>query len=60
MDYKFIEDLDQSRDDWIIQARIVRMWDVYNMNNEDDQFYIEMILLDELVSLSINQEIIKR
>ncbi|KAM7257405.1 hypothetical protein ACFE04_013146 [Oxalis oulophora] len=23
------------------------LWDVYNMQNEDDQFYIELILLDE-------------
>ncbi|KAM7265763.1 hypothetical protein ACFE04_003446 [Oxalis oulophora] len=47
MPYNFINDVDASRDDWNIKVRLSRLWDVYNMQNEDDQFYIEMILLDE-------------
>ncbi|KAM7257779.1 hypothetical protein ACFE04_013520 [Oxalis oulophora] len=47
MTINFIDDVDSSRDDWNILVRIARKWDVYNMQNEDDQFYIEMILIDE-------------
>ncbi|KAM7262452.1 hypothetical protein ACFE04_000135 [Oxalis oulophora] len=56
----FIDNIDSSRDDWNILVRVARKWDVYNMQNEDDQFYIEMILLDEKgVAIAKYKQILK-
>ncbi|KAM7260633.1 hypothetical protein ACFE04_011306 [Oxalis oulophora] len=56
MTINFIDNIDSSRDDWNILVRIARKWDVYNMQNEDDLFYIEMILIDEKIKGNNNPQ----
>ncbi|XP_031280327.1 replication protein A 70 kDa DNA-binding subunit B-like [Pistacia vera] len=47
MSYCSLKDLNQSRDDWIIIARVIRCWECINFKMNNDVFSIDMVLMDE-------------
>ncbi|XP_073219722.1 replication factor A protein 1-like [Cicer arietinum] len=47
MDYTFLEQLNDQRDNWSIRVRIVRMCIVYTTQSENEPISLDIILLDE-------------
>lgn len=49
--YQFVQDLNPQQDDWVLKVRVVRLWNAFTSQNDEDPIYIEMILLDEKVHI---------
>lgn len=49
--YVRVCDLDASKEDWCILARVVRLWNVISTERGSPVSAIEMILVDEAVCL---------
>lgn len=45
----FIAEIAPGKVDWKFQARVIRLWTVPNMKNNDEINSLEMLLLDEHV-----------
>ena len=54
MSYANISDLNPSREDWLIQARLCRMWEAINFKNDNDIMGLEMVFVDDKVHTFIN------
>ena len=54
MEHNLLQELTSARDDWIIKVRVVRMWDAFTTQDEKEPLCLEMILLDEMVSILKN------
>lgn len=37
----------------VVQSRIVRIWELFNLNNENELFLVDMLQLDEQVNIAI-------
>lgn len=53
MEYTFLQNLNTQRDDWLIKVRVIRLWDAYTAQNEQESIYLEMILLDQKVHIPV-------
>ncbi|KAL4581292.1 hypothetical protein LXL04_017503 [Taraxacum kok-saghyz] len=47
MSYANISDLNPSREDWLIQARLCRMWEAINFKNDNEIMGLEMVFVDD-------------
>lgn len=49
MAYAKISELNSSKEDWVIQVRLCRMWEAINLKNENDIIGLEMVFVDDKV-----------
>lgn len=49
MEYHFLQNLSAQREDWFIKVRVVRLWNAFTTQNDQEPIFLEMILLDEEV-----------
>lgn len=57
-DVTFIADLDVLKDDSTIKVRVINLWNLFSFYNNDELFSIELILIDEQVSIKLTLYII--
>ena len=54
MSYAKISDLNPSKEDWLIQTWLCRMWEAINFKNDNDIMGLEMVFVDDKVHTFIN------
>lgn len=53
MSYSRISDLNGSKENWLIQARLCRLWEAVDFKSNNEVFGLEMVFVDEQVSFTI-------
>lgn len=47
MDYNLLNEIDSSRDDWVIRVQICRIWQAMNLKLNNKFVSLDMIIIDE-------------
>ena len=47
MEYQYVQNLTTERDNWFLKVCVVRFWDVFTPQNQQDSILVEMMLLNE-------------
>ena len=45
----YLDKLNVDKHDWVIKVRVLRFWDVLDMNNQTNLLSTEMVLIDEKI-----------
>ena len=54
MEYSFLHELNNDKDNWMIRVRFCKMWESVNTKKNKELISVNMIVIDEHLTIYIN------